>query len=809
MSCLHCASPIPVDAEDARFCCRGCATVYELLKTEGLDRYYALAGNQVTPVSGDDEPRSHAWLEAMLTPGVCSLELDVQGIHCAACVWLMNETFRRRATHGEVLVNPALGSVRLDWQPGSFDVHAWVEEVERFGYRFGPRLKTAGRSELPLRLGISVALTINVMLFSVSFYFGLAPGDGAFELFSWLALALSTLTVLVGGWPFFRSAIQGVRSGVLHLDLPIALGITLVFATSLVQFVMTGGRGDAAYFDTLNTFISLMLLGRFLQERVLERNRRFLLEDGGAEGLLVRRETLELVPASKVRAGDRLRIAAGELIPVAARLLDDASIRTDWMTGEPEPRRVRAGDSVLAGSFNPGGQSFLVEATEDFAQSRLVELLRSPPAKQGTSHLKWWDALARRWVVTVLAVSALGLIIWLPRGIDDALRVTVSLLVITCPCAIGLALPLAYELTKSRLRRRGFYARLPDVLDRAVEVRNVVFDKTGTLTLGRLEWVNRRELSPEVRDVAWNLAARSSHPVSMTLAAALKRMGANYDEAVKVTEVAGQGVEWNGWKLGKAEMPPLHRGGEGWGEAAAHAGVQAHPGALPDGERGTSLTLNGETIATFEFADVPRPGTRELIDRLKSRGYQLWLLSGDAQSRVTRLAESLGLDPRRALGDCSPEEKSKRLTELGADHLLYLGDGVNDSLAFDRALLAGTPAIERPVMPARSDFFLVGQNLEPLCDALDAAHRLRRVVRRVLTLSVAYNGLAITASLLGLMSPLAAAVSMPASTLTLLFVTVRSLQSPPSTVQTPPSVFPHLRASANASTPSTYADSWL
>lgn len=798
--------------------------MHELLKAEGLERYYALAGNQVTPVSEEAAPQSHAWLEALLandasTGEICSLRLDVQGIHCAACVWLMNETFRRRAGHGEVLVNPALGSVQLDWRRGSFDVRAWVEEVERFGYRFGPpRKEASARSrELPLRLGVSVALTINVMLFSVSFYFGLAPEDAAFALFSWLALGLSTLTVVIGGWPFFRAALQGVRSGVLHLDLPIALGISLVYAASLVQFVATNGRGDVAYFDTLNTFITLMLLGRFLQERVLERNRRYLLEDGGAEGLLVRRvvgASMELVPAAKVRAGDRLWVAAGELIPVAATLLDDASIRTDWMTGEPEPRAARAGEAVLAGSFNAGAASFQVEATEDFAQSRLVELLRQPAAKQGTAHLRWWDALARRWVVTVLSVSALGLLLWLPRGVDDALRVTVSLLVITCPCAIGIALPLAYELTKSRLRRRGFYARLPDLLDRAVEVRNVVFDKTGTLTLGRLEWVNRSELSDEVRDVAWNLAARSSHPVSMTLAAALERLGARYDERVKVTEVAGQGVEWNGWRLGRSLSPHAGRGlGRGASPAsqAPLPALRADLSPLAQGEGGTVLSFNGEVVATFEFADIPRPGARHALERLTARGFNLWLLSGDAQHRVTKLATSLGLDPRRALGDCTPEEKSKRIEQLGADHVLYLGDGVNDAPAFDTALLAGTPAIERPVMPSRSDFFLVGQGLDPLCDALDAAHHLRRVVRRVLTLSIAYNVLAITASLAGLMSPLAAAVSMPASTLTLLFITVRSLQPPSADVdgQVPPSVFPHLRASAKARTPSTYADSWL
>lgn len=803
--CVHCASPVPADAEDARFCCRGCGTVHALLKTEGLDRYYALAGNEVKPVA-EAAPVSHAWLEALLANTahdgeVCGVSLDVQGIHCAACVWLLNETFRRRAAHGEVLVNPTLGTVRLDWQRGGFDVRAWVQEVERFGYRFGPPRKDAKPTsrELPVRLGVSVALTINVMLFSISFYFGLAPGDGAFELFSWLALALSTATVAVGGWPFFRTAVQGVRSRVLHLDLPIALGVALVYGASVVQFIGTGGRGDLAYFDTLNTFITLMLLGRFLQERVLERNRRLLLEDGGAEGLLVRRvvgASLALVPAAKVRAGDTLWVAAGELVPVAATALNDAQVRTDWMTGEPEARAVRAGDAVLAGTFNAGQGALKVEAREDFAQSRLVELLRAPVAKGGAAHLRWWDALARRWVVTVLGVATLGLLLWLPYSVDGALRVTVSLLVITCPCAIGIALPLAYELTAARLRRRGFYARLGDLWDRAHDVRDVVFDKTGTLTLGRLEWVKRQPLSDEVRDVAWNLAARSSHPVSVTLASALERLGARYDETVQVREVPGQGVEWNGWRLGRREwaLLPSPPWGEGQGEGPA-----------------TVLTHQGEIVATFEFDDVPRPGARDAVAALTARGYRLWLLSGDAQSRVTKLATSLGIDPRRALGDCTPEDKATRLRMLGVEHVLYLGDGVNDAPAFEAALLAGTPAIERPVMPARSDFFLVGQGLGPVVEALDAAQHLRRVVRRVLAISVAYNVIAVAASLAGLMSPLAAAISMPASTLTLLFITVRSVQ-PPSGVDvghTPPSVLPHLSASANANTPSTYADSWL
>jgi Cu2+-exporting ATPase len=192
--------------------------VHSLLLEQGLGRYYELAGDQVAPATPSEGARSHSWLEPLLQRSeaqggeVCSLQLDVQGIHCAACVWLMNETYQRQAGPGSIIVNPALGAVSLSWKRGQFDVTRWVRAVEAFGYQFGPARKTPSRRsiELPLRLGISAALTINVMLFSVSFYFGLSLADPEiFRLFTWLSLVFSTATVFVGGWPFFQAALRG------------------------------------------------------------------------------------------------------------------------------------------------------------------------------------------------------------------------------------------------------------------------------------------------------------------------------------------------------------------------------------------------------------------------------------------------------------------------------------------------------------------------------------------------------------------------------------------------------------------------
>jgi P-type Cu2+ transporter len=782
-ACLHCGSPVPLNlssAVSARFCCAGCESVYGLLQEQGLTRYYALAGGQGAPaLEASPNARSHAWLEPLLAraeeegaaAGLCALELDVQGIHCAACVWLMNELFRRQGGGAQLTVNPTLGSLRLRWARGAFDVRAYLTTVERFGYLFGPRRKAPGAAsrDLPIRLGVCAALTMNVMMFSVAFYLGLSPAEGdLFRLFTRLSVVLSTAVVLVGGWPFLRSAVQGVRRGVLHLDLPIAVGILLVYVTSLLQ--IRDGRGDLAYFDTLNTFVTLMLVGRWLQQRVIERNRRFLLEDDGADGISVRREegaALVTVRAPQVRAGDVLVIAPGDLVPVDAELLEEAArFSTDWITGESAARQLSLGERVPAGAFNGSGSAVRVRALTSFQDSPLVALLRQAPEASGgvPVHARFWNALSRGWAVAVLGIAGAGLALWWPAGPQRALEVAVALLVVTCPCALGISVPLAYELAQARLRRGGFFARRADLLDRLPRVKSVLFDKTGTLTLGRLELVDPRsleQLSDEARSAAFDLASRSNHPVSRCLAAALARSGARYSPEARVVETAGCGLKMGEWRLGRRD----------WCTAGS---TLPHPDPLPEGE-GTVLTLRGQVVASFPMREAVRADARRELAALQSEGVGVWLISGDAPERVRAMALELGVPEERALGGQRPEDKAEAVRRIDRRDSLYLGDGVNDSLAFDAALCAGTPAIDRPVMPGKADFFLLGEGLAPLREALALSRKLRAVVRRTLALALAYNVLAIATCLLGLMTPLRAAVAMPLSSLSLLLLTAYSL----------------------------------
>jgi len=363
-------------------------------------------------------------------------------------------------------------------------------------------------------------------------------------------------------------------------------------------------------------------------------------------------------------------------------------------------------------------------------------------------------------VLGVLSLAALGLLYWSYRDAGRALDVTAALLVVTCPCGIGLALPLAYELVQARLRRAGFFARGGDLLDRLVRVRALVFDKTGTLTLGGLELVDAlaaRRLPREARDVAYNLACRSRHPVAACIAAALAREGAHFELDATVVEMPGCGLlgvaGGTEWRLGRAD----------W----ACAGAPPRPGE-------TVLSRDGAPVAGFAVREVLRAGAAGDLAALRDDGFDLWLLSGDTPARAAELARTVGIRAEHVRAGRSPEEKAADVAAIGPG-VLYLGDGANDAPAFGAALCAGTVAIDRPVLPGRSDFFLVGASLAPVGTALRAARRLRRVAGEVLLASAAYNAAAIAACLSGHMTPVRAAIFMPLSSLSLLAYTVARL----------------------------------
>ena len=423
--CPHCGQPTPEDAHAAPYCCVGCRAAHALLRDAGLERFYDLQGADGVPV-GELGVSSWLWLEPLAEAaarradgsqgdgagrgdGVARLDLDVQGIHCAACVWVIETLFRRQPGARDIEVNPGLGRLRFRYDVDTFPVRDYLEHLAKLGYRTGPALKrrSAETDGLLARLGVSAAVAMNSMILSAAVYFGLSEdAAGIHTLFAWVNLALGTLAVLVGGPVFFRGAWQGLRAGVLHLDVPISLGIVLAYAGSAYLFF--SGHSDDTYFDTLCAFITLMLAGRFLQGRMLDRNRQRLLADGGVEGLRVRavdaKGHLVVAPVTDVVAGTTLVLAPGELLPVDGRLLDGAgtgggAFDLAWINGESEPLDFKSGALVPAGAHLRGTRTVHLEAATDFSSSSLRELLGGDEAADVPPKLRgFWHRVSQVYV---------------------------------------------------------------------------------------------------------------------------------------------------------------------------------------------------------------------------------------------------------------------------------------------------------------------------------------------------------------------------------------------------------------------------
>ncbi|MCU0657707.1 MAG: heavy metal translocating P-type ATPase metal-binding domain-containing protein [Polyangiaceae bacterium] len=748
--CVHCQNPLP-PGED-RFCCNGCKAAHELIEEAGLGKYYDLRGGPGVVVP-EAPKRSEVWLEACearlkgSTDEVTRLELDVQGLHCAACVWAVEQLFERQEGSCGLVVNPGVGKLTMTIRPGRFDLGKFAGVLGRLGYRLGPSTKEAegeASRRLLLRIGICAALTMNVMIFTFAVYSGLVEGP-LHDLMTNASWVLTTLSVLVGGGPFVRSAVASLQQRALHLDVPVALGIGLAYAGSTYAHF---ARLGASYLDTVTTFTTLMLVGRLLQERVLERNRRQMLADDGVENLYTHRiedGQVRVVRVGEVKEGDQLLLRPGDLVPVDARAPMQARVSREWITGESSPVEVGEGGLLEAGSFVVGEQAVEAVAQGGYGASRLAGLLRTPgeAKEQQARRTGFWSVLTRWYVaLTLLAAAGAGVGWGLVTGdAGRTVEVVVSVLVVSCPCAFGIAVPVAYELAQGALRRVGVFVRSASLLDRVEGVRRVVFDKTGTLTLGELEVENTEALaglSEREAGLLWNMALRSRHPKSQAVVKGLELRGLRL-VGMQIREVTGKGME------AELEGERGRLGAPGWaGEAA-----------------GADLVFSlGARVVGLRLREKLRHDALGRVGELERAGYEVHLLSGDSMGRVEALAQRLRLPLERVRGEASPEDKRAYVATGDA---LMVGDGVNDAAAMGAALCSATPAGDLPFLPSRTDAYVQGELVTGVRRLLIVGDRLQRVVRWAVGFGLAYNVLAVGAACLGWMSPLVAAVIMPLS----------------------------------------------
>lgn len=678
-------------------------------------------------------------------PGSAStwLTCDLQGLHCAACVTVIEATFRSQPGASEITINPALGSAALLVDPALFSLDAFARALEPMGYRIGAARKpdVAASRSLLMRMGICFALAGNSMVCSFAIYFGLPPSERTLFLgVGFVNFGLAILSLLIGGTYFLSNAWHAIRARVWHIDIPLALSVVLAFGGATWMFFATDF--GATYFDTFTAFIALMLLGKYAPARMIERNRATLLEDDGIAHLPQSRlhdGATERITADAITTGDALVFAPGDLVTVAVELSDaDATCSLDWITGEPQPVRFVRGEKIPAGAFNVGDRAFVAVAREVLADSTLSKLLSGRPNDRAANALA---TFSRVFVIGALAAGAVTFAAWSFVDVSRGLWAAASVLIVACPCAIGLATPLAREMATRRLRMAGVFVRSERALEGLASIDTIVFDKTGTLTeIAPSRPAELDALTGIERTVLAAMVGRSNHPVARALRQSL--VGTR-QASCDVREIAGVGLE-------ATFSGAVYR-------LRSSRGTEGH--VIFEVERDGSHDL----LADVTLDEHLRNDAIEEITRLRTDGFRLAILSGDRRARVEAVATRLGVAERAA--ELKPEEKATWLREHGGTRALVLGDGINDVPAFAAAACSGTPAIDRPFVPGKADFYYRAAGLRPIREAIGAGRAYARAVRFNYGFALVYNAIVLGAAAAGVMSPLIAAIVMPTSSL--------------------------------------------
>lgn len=693
------------------------------------------------------------------------IELIVQGAHCAGCLNKIERGMKELPDVTHVRMNLSTLRLRVSWKDDVLSPNDIVTKLVSLGFGAAPydvsSVQLQSEAELKSLLrAIAVAgfAAMNVMLLSIAVWSGGVDMDGSTRtLFHYLSALIALPTVMYSGRIFFRSAVGALRKKQTNMDVPISLALILASALSVYETVM--GNPDT-YFDAAVMLLFLLLIGRYLDARLRlragEAARQLAALQVTSATRILSDGSIETVPAKIIQPGDMLLIPAGQNIPVDCKVETGGSdIDMQIATGETLPRSVIGGDILYSGMTNlsapltvqaiaTGSDSFLAEITA------LVEM----GEQQKSKFVQIADRAARAYVPVVHTVALLTFLGWVFVGGDLRVAIinAIAVLIITCPCALSLAVPAVQIVTTGRLFRQGILLRSGDVLERLAKIRSVIFDKTGTLTTGRFQLINAAEILPRRLEAAASLAKYSNHP----LAKALHEF-TELSPVSKLKEQAGFGLsgEVNGEyiKFGSAE----------------HLGAPE----LRTSSTEAWLKINDEAPIQFLFEDHIRDDALETIKKLQGLGLEVELLSGDQPAIAKATARDLGITAWR--GNVKPKQKLQHIQALkqSASASLMVGDGINDAPALAAAMASVSLATASDISRSTADAILQGDHLSGLPVLIDLARKSQRRVAENLGFAILYNALTIPLAVFGFVNPLIAALAMSGSSL---LVTLNALR---------------------------------
>jgi Cu2+-exporting ATPase len=705
--------------------------------------------------------------------GAATMDVVVDGIHCGGCIGRIERSLKTVEGLADARLNFTNRRLTLTWNDPAFDPGEAIRVLERMGYHANPFSQHSGEERESAQLtfllrclAVSGFAAMNIMLLSVSVWSGnvtdITPETR--DLFHWLSAAIALPAAAYAGQPFFRSAWSALKARHTNMDVPISLGILLALGLSLYE---TTHSAEHAYFDSAIMLIFFLLCGRVLDQMMRRRTRAVAgnlaaLKSDTAFRLMDNGE-LAQVPSAALRVGDRILVRAGERIAADGVVVSGhAHLDESLITGETTPSKARADRQVYAGSIDLDGTlTIRVTAAGENTFLDDIDRLLDKAVHARSRYVKLSDRIARYYAPMVHATAALTFVGWMLAGqsVHASVVTAITVLIITCPCALALAIPAVQVVAASALFRSGVFLNAGDAIERLAEADVVVFDKTGTLTLPELHVINVADIDPQSLALAGQLALSSRHP----LAAALARRQTGAKPLDDVTEEYGRGVrtivDGVEARLGSSDFCSVE---------VPNALLTRHPGASLIAFR------HGERTAVFAVHQVLRPDAAQTIHGLMRLGIAVHILSGDRAQAVEPIAKALGVPQWRA--GLTPADKVAMIEAWKSEgrKVLMVGDGLNDAPSLAAANVSMSPISAADLSQAQADAVFLGASLRPVLSSVRSARRARAIMRQNLWLAIAYNAVAIPVAVTGLVTPLIAAVAMSGSSI---LVTLNALRA--------------------------------
>jgi copper/silver-translocating P-type ATPase len=771
-ACVHCDEVVikgffneDDTLKEHPFCCYGCLTVHNVLHAKGLDSYYEIKKNsglykRRSPVELKkieyaflDDPEFLEQYTYEGGSGGRTMEFYLEGIHCLACLWLIEKLpeFLSSVLVSKLDLERSVATVEVQ-HGGKFSEVA--RELNNLGYRPHPLKKNQDAADLKIkeersaliRIGVAGAAAGNIMIYAVSLYGG-ASHEFA-ELFNFLTVLFAIPVLTYSAYPFYQTAWNAIKNRTLSIDIPISLA--LIMGAVMGLYNLFEGVTEN-YFDSLTTLVFLLLLSRYFLQKIQEKglsaqDLHFFYQ---SESVLKRDEnnleSFKEIHPKFVKNNDVLKIRSGEFIPVDGVVLDGSSnLNNSLLTGESLPVKVKIGDKVFSGTQNLNSD-LLIKTEKVQDETRLGSILKN--VENGWSHRsKMVDLTSKVSKYFTLVVFALSVILYLylfQKGDSKfAFEQAMTLLIVTCPCALALAVPLTFTRALSKASEHGIIIKNDEVIEKLAKIKHIFLDKTGTVTHGRLQIENFRVLLPShiaVEDVIASLEQESAHPVAKALMEFAQEKKAKIHSVSDYQEIIGKGVE------GRIEQHFYEINRDG-------------------------IFENQNLIATFKVKDLLRSDARSVLAHLRSLNLDIKMISGDHQSVVNDIAHEVGLIKTEALAELTPEQKGELIKMT--PHSMMVGDGANDAVALSNAEVGVAVLGAMDISLRAADVYLTVPGLVMVEKLIHHSRETMRVIHRNLILSLIYNSISVVAVFTGIINPLVAAIIMPVSSLTVLFSTL-------------------------------------